>query len=90
MIMDPFHHFLLQVCGSDGITYENVCLLRSQSGGVRVDYRGACEEGDNQTSVSRICEIVEEKGLCADRNSTCRFLVRPSVGCCPICGECVT
>ena len=76
------------MCGSDGVNYDNVCVLRSQSGGARVDYRGECVEGTNEQSVSRICEMVESRGLCADRNSTCRRLVRPSVGCCPVCGRC--
>ena len=77
---------IIQVCGTDGITYENVCILRSQSSGVRVDYRGSCVDNDGET-VSSICEAVRNRGLCTASNSTCQTLVAPVTGCCPICGE---
>ena len=77
---------IIQVCGTDGITYENVCILRSQSSGVRVDYRGSCVDDDGET-VSSICEAVRNRGLCTASNSTCQTLVAPVTGCCPICGE---
>lgn len=32
--------YLLQVCGTDFVTYPSICVLRTQSSNVRADYEG--------------------------------------------------
>ena len=52
-----------------------------------MDYRGPCEE---EETPRRICDAVNRGERCGVRNITnCRYLVKPSDGCCPICGECL-
>lgn len=70
----------------DGVTYDNICELRSQASGVRVDYRGECDD-DSDTSVDDVCRRVRASGRCAFNADNCDYLVRPEDGCCPVCGE---
>ena len=50
-----------------------------------MDYSGPCEE---EETPRRICDAVNRGERCGVRDITnCRYLVKPSVGCCPICGE---
>ena len=69
------------------MTYENICLLRSQSGNARVDYRGNCESVPSDASVEEACSNIREKARCQFTRQNCRRLVRPEEGCCPICGK---
>ena len=50
------------MCGTDGATYENVCVLRSLSANARVDYRGECI--DINGTVDKYCQAVLDQGLC--------------------------
>ena len=77
----------LQVCGTDGLTYENICILRSTSANTRLDYRGPCA-GTTGETMEAICERVVGENRCAYNSTNCQFLVMPEDGCCPICGEC--
>ena len=74
---------LRQVCGSDGVTYPSVCVLRTQ-GVARVDYSGSCDY-DQQTSLEEHCESIRRTGRCQNVTK-CPNLVQPQDGCCPICG----
>lgn len=76
---------MLQVCGTDGITYENVCILRSTSANIRVDYAGPC--ASDVGSVGATCESVRQQGRCAHNSDNCQFLMESEEGCCPLCGE---
>ena len=77
---------LKQVCGTDGVTYESTCHLRSQSANAQVDYRGACidDEGSRPWELCR--KIRNERNLCEDTKDRCTRRVLPKDGCCPICG----
>ena len=78
------------MCGTDGVTYENICVQRTRSGNARVDYRGPCVDDDddnNNRTRDDICKIVRRKGLCTYNSNNCRYLVRPVLGCCPVCGK---
>ena len=75
-----------QVCGTDGVTYNNTCELRAQSANARVDYRGACMDAGATTRVSDICQRLRRSGRCGDV-SDCSSVVQPEDGCCPVCGE---
>ena len=77
---------ILQVCGTDGVTYENICELRTQSNNARLDYRGRCVDDDNSTA-GQVCRRVIMSGRCRFNTSNCPCLVRPVVGCCPVCGK---
>ena len=74
------------MCGTDGATYENICVLRSLSSNARVDYRGGCI--DINGTVDEYCQAVLDQGLCPYTSENCNNLVQPSSGCCPICGQC--
>ena len=80
------HHVHSQVCGTDGVTYENVCVLRAQSANARVDFLGACEEGTGRTP-EEYCTMVSRARRCIFDTSNCRHLVRPEEGCCALCGK---
>lgn len=62
-----------------------MCLLRSQSGTGRVDYRGTCRSDEG--SLENTCKRVRKDGMCRFSRDNCRRLVRPENGCCHICGE---
>ena len=76
----------MQVCGTDGVTYDNVCRLRTLSANARVDFYGVCQNGPGSTP-NNLCERVSISGWCAYNSSNCNFLVEPEEGCCPLCGE---
>ena len=76
----------MQVCGTDGVTYDNACVLRAQSANARVDYSGECDD-DLEDIIEEICERVSSSGRCSYNSSNCRFLVDPEEGCCALCGE---
>ena len=75
----------MQVCGTDGVTYENVCVLRAQSANARVDFLGGCEEQNG--SPNEYCSRVSRAGRCIFNSSNCRHLIRPEEGCCALCGK---
>ena len=75
---------LVQVCGTDGLTYNNLCELQNQAA-VRVDYPGTCVA--NGTNLEVLCEQVISEGRCTIKEN-CRKVVLPEDGCCPICGKC--
>ena len=77
---------VMQVYGSDGVTYDNVCTLRAQSANARVDYGGECEELSGE-SPEKICVRVSQVKRCIYNSSNCRHLVRPEEGCCALCGN---
>ena len=79
-------YLYIQVCGTDGVTYENICILRSLSANARVDYRGRCIGENDDWTPDELCERVKEEGLCQDSVDNCEILVQPLIGCCPVCG----
>lgn len=85
-MMASVNFIIIQVCGTDGVTYENVCILRAQSANARLDYYGECETGPGD-SREEICERVTSKNRCIYNTSNCRYLVTPEEGCCALCGE---
>lgn len=82
-----FFPHVMQVCGTDGQTYDNICELRSNSANVRVDYDGACEDDDEDEVVIDKCARLRRSNRCADVAPTCTSRILPEDGCCPVCGE---
>ena len=76
----------VQVCATDGETYDSVCILRAQSANARVDYDGECDD-DLEDKIEEICERVSSSGRCSYNSSNCHFLVDPEEGCCALCGD---
>ena len=78
----------LQVCGTDGVTYDNECTMRSWTANTRVDYHGECED---QPGYSReeVCMRVSKGKRCPYNSSNCRHIVQPEEGCCALCGRCI-
>ncbi|XP_003384196.1 PREDICTED: uncharacterized protein LOC100633842 [Amphimedon queenslandica] len=76
------------VCGTDGETYENICELRTRSDNARMDYKGTCIDDENMTA-SDVCDQVIANGRCRFNSDNCKCLIRPAVGCCPLCGGAV-
>ena len=76
------------MCGTDGVTYDNICILRSTSANARLDYTGDCVNEDGN-SVESICERVRQENRCSYSTANCSYLVqpKPEEGCCPICGK---
>ena len=79
-------HSWYQVCGADGVTYDNVCVLRAQSANARVDFTGECTANPGE-SPADFCERVIEEGRCTHNTSNCDHLVSLEEGCCPLCGK---
>ena len=65
------------MCGTDGLTYENICTLRSQLG-VHLDYEAQCVSCDL---------VVGDDILCEFDSLNCEVLAESDGACCPICGE---
>lgn len=78
-----------QVCGTDGVTYDNICELRN-SANVRADYRGACKEDVANGTVKEKCVQLRKSRRCAEIPAACTVRVIPEDGCCPICGGALT
>lgn len=75
-----------RVCGTDGVTYENERVMRTQGGNVRMDYRGRCGRPDNtEETENERCMRVRMGGMCANL-TRCSRMVRPLDACCPVCG----
>ena len=66
---------MVQVCGTDGETY------------ARVDYRGECEDDDEDEVVIDKCARLRRSNRCTAIASTCTSRILPEDGCCPVCGE---
>lgn len=75
----------MQVCGTDGVTYENICELRTQSANARIDYRGECID-TGEDAAGDVCDLVRSSGRCTALPDDCTSPVSPGDGCCPICG----
>lgn len=73
----------LQVCSTDGVTYENTCELDDQAA-VMLDYFGECL--DTPTNREEQCIRVLEENLCVTNLTNCDVVVFTGYGCCPICG----
>ena len=74
----------LQVCGSDGVTYESICQMNYQAA-VRMDYEGECVQSN--ISIEDGCKQVVDANLCSENPDSCSALVFPVDSCCPICGK---
>ena len=77
---------ILQVCGRDGNTYDDMQTMRTRGGNVDPDYMGRCMEAGNTPNEK--CMMVRENNRCPNV-SRCPSMrrVRPADGCCPICGK---
>ena len=75
------------MCGTDGVTYNNTCTMRSLSANTRADYLGECLKLSQSSTIENVCESVQEQGKCLHNSKTCRRLVEAQEGCCPVCGE---
>ena len=77
---------LIQVCGTDGVTYSSECHLRTLSANARVDHMGECEDDTSGTMTQmQLCERTRTNNRCPRMD--CMSRVMPREGCCPICGE---
>lgn len=77
----------IQVCGTDGVTYNSTCHLRTHSANAQVDYRGECEDTNDGKNVQEICRRVrEDRERCENTQETCQQRVMSRDGCCPVCG----
>ena len=79
-------NIILQVCGTDKVTYDSSCHLRTLSANARVDHTGACEEDTTGMMTGmQLCDKTRTDNRCP--RADCMTRVMPREGCCPICGE---
>ncbi len=71
------------MCGTDGVTYDNICVIQSQAV-TRMDYWGDCGS-ENGCSLDEHCKRVRDTSRCLHNSTNCRHLVQPEDGCCLIC-----
>ena len=92
------------MCGTDGVTYPNKCVLYTISPNVRIDYKGkiveilipqhllictyigTCLEPQMKETVESYCKRVQ-KGSHCKIPTKCKKVIKPTDGCCPICGK---
>ena len=48
---------------------------------------GACMDAMNEENVRDFCARIRNSNRCANRQN-CNSTVRPTDGCCPVCGKC--
>lgn len=73
------------MCGTDGVTYDNVCQMKLWAVNARVDYRGPCVEVREEDIIEDICDKVTNEKKCRELRD-CNNVIQPADGCCPKCG----